>query len=230
MFTFRRVETESELQEVFRLRYQVYCTECGFESPQDHPDGLETDEYDAYSTHFIAIDSDKRIVGSVRLIKNSELGFPIEKYCNPSFDTTRLPKDRVVEISRLAISKVYRRRTIDGLYGTYDGDGGDGGNGKSGLKRRNNRPNIILGLFKAMYRESKWLGVVNWYVAMERSLYVLLRKYGFDFYAVGAEVQYHGRRKPYISRIGNLESTIAKERPEVFKFFTDWTRDADYEI
>lgn len=225
MFTFRRVETESELEEVFRLRYQVYCKECSYESPDDHPNGLETDEYDAHSIHFIAIDPTKKIVGSVRLIRNSELGFPIEKYCNPTMDTSRLPRDKIVEISRLAISKTYRRRNADGLYGTYDGD--KGGNG---LKRRDNRPNIILGLFKAMYRESKWLGMLNWYVAMERSLYVLLRRYGFDFYAVGAEVQYHGRRKPYISRIGNLESTIAKERPEVFRFFTDWPRRADYEI
>jgi N-acyl amino acid synthase of PEP-CTERM/exosortase system len=227
MFTFRRVETEEELEEVYRLRFHVYCTECSFESPDDHPDGRETDEYDAHSIHFIAIDPAKNIVGSVRLIKHSELGFPIEKYCNPDIDTSRLPKDRVVEISRLAISKAYRRRDADGLYGTYKDDvKGNGG----GFKRRDHRPNIILGLFKAMYRESKWLGIVNWYVAMEKSLYVLLRRYGFDFYAVGAEVQYHGRRKPYISRIGNIESSIAKERPEVFKFFTDWPRRTDYEI
>ncbi len=225
MFTFRRVETESELEEVFRLRFQVYCNESGFESPEDHPDGLERDEYDAHSTHFIAINPAGKIVGSVRLIRYSELGFPIEKYCNPSIDTSRLPKDKVVEISRLAISKAYRRRDLDGLYGTYGGDGKG-----SGLKRRDDRPNMILGLFKALYRESKWLGIVNWYVAMEKSLYLLLRRYGFDFYAAGVEVEYHGRRKPYISRIGNLESTIAKERPEVFRFFTDWPRDTDYKI
>jgi len=227
MFTFRRVETESELEEVFRLRYQVYCVECDYESPDDHPGGLETDEYDAHSIHFIAIDSAKNIVGSVRLIKFSELGFPIEKYCSLSMDTSRLPKDKILEISRLAISKDYRRRGADGLYGTYKGDIKNNGNG---FKRRDHRPNIILGLFKAMYRESKWLGIVNWYVAMEKSLYILLRRYGFDFYAVGAEVEYHGLRRPYISRIGNIESTIAKERPEVFSFFTDWPRRADYEI
>src|SRR3546814_14902814 len=37
--------------EVFRLRYQVYCVENPFEDPAEHPDGLEHDVYDERATH-----------------------------------------------------------------------------------------------------------------------------------------------------------------------------------
>ena len=40
---------------VYRVRYQVYCIECGFENPQNYPNGMEWDKYDPYSIHFIAL-------------------------------------------------------------------------------------------------------------------------------------------------------------------------------
>src|SRR3546814_11995012 len=37
--------------EVFRLRYQVYCVENPFADPAAHPDGLAHDVYDERATH-----------------------------------------------------------------------------------------------------------------------------------------------------------------------------------
>ena len=36
---------------VFRLRYQIYCMETGFERPEDFPDGLEKDAFDGRAVH-----------------------------------------------------------------------------------------------------------------------------------------------------------------------------------
>ena len=228
MFTFRRVETEHELEEVFKLRYQVYCLECDFESPEDHPGGLESDEFDKHSVHFIAIDSQDNIVGTVRLIRDSEIGFPIERFCKIDIDTSRIPRDGIAEISRLAISKMYRRRAGDGIY-AMSGAVEDPPEQQYSYNRRR-RPEIVLGLLKALYRESKWQGVVNWYAAMEKPLFALLKRYGFVFREIGEETHYHGLRTPYIARIGNIESTIARTKPDLFHFFTDWDRAPVYSI
>ncbi|OGP16683.1 MAG: hypothetical protein A2V21_305210 [Deltaproteobacteria bacterium GWC2_55_46] len=227
MFTFKRVETEDELKEVFKLRYQVYCLECGFESTADHPSGTERDEYDEHSVHFIAKDRHDNIVGTVRLIKSSELGFPIEKHCKTRLDTSQVPKDSAVEVSRLAISKLYRRRAGDDLYGA-SGSTVDESSSAGHSQRR--RPEIVLGLYKAMYRESKWLGVVNWYAVMEKSLFQLLKVSGVVFNQIGDVTEYHGNRIPYIARISNIERQIAQRKPELFHFFTDWERDSTYSI
>src|SRR3989304_5425916 len=225
MFTFKRVETESELNEVFKLRYQVYCIECGFESTEDHPAGSERDEYDEHAVHFIARDRNGNIVGTVRLIVASELGFPIERYCKTKLDTSLIPKDSAVEVSRLAISKLYRRRSGDGLYGATNAAVDDGS-----VQGHRRRPEIVLGLYKAMYRESKWLGGGNWYAVMEKSLFHLLKGSGVVFNQIGDVTEYHGNRIPYIARLSNIERQIAQNKPELFRFFTDWDRDSIYSI
>ncbi len=219
VFTFRIASTDREKEEIYRLRYQVYCLECGYESPEDYPDGLETDEYDRYSVHFLAVDGDQNVVGTVRLILHSELGFPIEKHCRFHVDVSKIPHNTLAEISRLAISKMYRRRAYDRLYGESELH-----MKKPNLYERRHRHEILLGLLKVMYRESKWLGLTHWYAVMEDSLFELLKRYGFLFNRIGEKVDYHGIRAPYVARIGNIESLIARTRPELFQFFTDWKR------
>jgi N-acyl amino acid synthase of PEP-CTERM/exosortase system len=41
--------------EVYKLRYQVYCIETGFEKPELYPDGIEFDEYDSQSFHYLKL-------------------------------------------------------------------------------------------------------------------------------------------------------------------------------
>lgn len=217
------------MEEVFRLRYQVYCTECGFEDPKDHTHGIEKDEYDEHATHFVAVHpEDNKIIGTVRLINNSVLGFPIEKFCTVDLDTSKIPKDDIGEISRLAISKTFRRRVGDGVYGGSDRV--PGREDKSGDNRRDSNLPIVMGLLKAIYIESKCRGKINWYAAMERSLFLLLKRLGFVFHPIGGESNYHGYRTPYIIRIGTLDSEIAKKNPKLFKTFTGFDSDQPFEM
>ncbi|HEY3379789.1 MAG TPA: GNAT family N-acyltransferase [Armatimonadota bacterium] len=103
-FTVRRVETRDELQAAYRLRYQVYCQEYGYLDPQRYADGLESDEWDAHSVHFIVLTPDERMIATSRLIGDSERGLLIEQYV-PLPPATRGAR---FEVSRLTMSLEYR--------------------------------------------------------------------------------------------------------------------------
>jgi len=77
-FKVSPVSDEKELTEIFRLRYKIYCLEWGFEKPESYANGILTDIYDDYSLHFAVRDYSNKIVGAIRLILYSEVGFPIE--------------------------------------------------------------------------------------------------------------------------------------------------------
>ena len=113
---------EPLINEVYRLRYKVYCEEWGFEKPEDHPGGLEMDQFDAHSVHIGAVLKETGLlIGTIRIIMNSNMGFPIENHCRIEKDLSWLDKARIGEISRLAVSKDYRKRAIDKLI-YNDGD------------------------------------------------------------------------------------------------------------
>src|SRR5262249_46643659 len=78
---FRRASDSKDLGTIFRLRYQVYVLEQHFERAEDHPGGIECDEFDANAVHFLC---ESLVTGapiaSVRLILASHRGFPIERH------------------------------------------------------------------------------------------------------------------------------------------------------
>jgi N-acyl-L-homoserine lactone synthetase len=177
------------MEEVYRLRYEVYCLDCGFEDPADYPDGLEQDEYDPHSVHFIAYHPTHGIVGTVRLVLDSPLGFPLERYCRVDGEAKRLQRPRLAEISRLAVKKAWRSSAI------------------------------TLGLLKILYQESKRLGLRYWLAAMEKKLERLLRRFSLIFNQIGALVDYHGPRIPFLGVVKSLEYTLATKEPGVFDYF-----------
>jgi N-acyl amino acid synthase of PEP-CTERM/exosortase system len=227
---FKQVETEAELREVYRLRYQVYCLERGFEALEDHPEGIEKDKYDPYSVHFIALDADKKVIGTARLVKHNAIGFPAVENCKFRINLDNIPADNIAEISRFAISKVLRRRVTDGVTGLPDPVADAEAARRLNIEDRRLCPQVALGLLKALYRESKWLGIENWICAIEKATHILLRHHSVPFVQVGDEVEYHGRRAPYMVRLSVIERTMALDNPKNFRFMTDWPRKAMFEL
>jgi N-acyl amino acid synthase of PEP-CTERM/exosortase system len=218
-FLFRKIPKDDPLiNEVYRLRYKVYCEEWGFEKPEDHPGGLETDEYDPHSVHLGAFSQESGdLIGTIRLSLNSELGFPIEKHCIFSTDISWLNKDRVAEISRLAVSKEYRKRAVDCLI--YN-DGQLGSDPRELAKeiqeKRKQEFLIIMGLYTCMYMESASLGLTHWYAVMAKGLRILLRRMSIQLTPIGPEVEYHGLRVPYLGTIADILKNVSEERAEFF--------------
>ena len=96
-------KTEREMQDIYKLRYRVYKN-VGYIDPKNYPGGTFKDPYDKYSVNFLAYYKGKP-AGIVRLVKDSELGYTLEKYYN-----TQLPLkgSEAVEVSRLAVDKKHR--------------------------------------------------------------------------------------------------------------------------
>lgn len=223
---FVQVDSEELKKAVYRLRYQVYAEEFGFEKAADCPDGLEIDKYDENSIHFAALDEQKNIIGTVRLVVNSEKGFPVEQAAGIHIFGKKSDLDKTVEISRLAVSKLYRRRAEDGFLGIESyiskSEGGivpDDGH-ITGIYQRRKRPVIILGLFRSLYQACKKMGIEYMYLIAEKKLFYLLKRQGFIFDQIGDPVNYHGLRIPYYGVIRKMEQNLGKNKPKIFKMMT----------
>lgn len=215
-FTFRMLEPHEPLEPIFRLRYQVYCNECNFIKAEDYPDKIEKDAYDQYSLQFVAEDKSGPI-GTSRLILDSPLGFPIEKHFSElAIDHAALDRAHLTEVSRLIISKEYRRRRDDGMYYTVEDKAEDGN--RDLIKRI--RP-MAFGLYREMYQESKRRGIKHWFAIMENSLCLLLRLHCFTFHEIGKEIDFYGPVKGYLAHIAEIELQIHQKMPKLSEYFRD---------
>ena len=100
---FRLADSLSDLEQVFRLRYQV-VVEKGWAKPENFPDGMEQDAYDERAVHILALD-DGRLIGTSRLVlpqPGSRL--PTEE----AFDLVFEPKGDVADIGRVCVAAGYR--------------------------------------------------------------------------------------------------------------------------
>ncbi|OGP63457.1 MAG: long-chain N-acyl amino acid synthase [Deltaproteobacteria bacterium RBG_13_49_15] len=220
-FKFGLVDSEEVRKAIHRLRYKIYVEEFCFEKPGDHPGGVEMDEYDPVSIHFAAMDSDDEVIGTIRMILDSKKGFPIEHAARLNFNGLKPPPpERTSEISRLAVSKTYRRRQEDGIFGVESylkkSEGGilanDGRPDKEQKQRE--RPMIVLGLYQAMYHEAKRRGITHLYMITEQKLFYALRHFGIYFKQIGDPVEYHGLRVPYIGIVAEMEKKLKEFHPK----------------
>lgn len=222
-FRFGLVENKEVLKDTFRMRHEVYVQEFGFENKDDHADGLETDEHENNSIHFACLNETDSVVGTIRLVLDSDKGFPIEQAVETNFIGKKPHASQIGEISRLTVSKDLRRRKEDGMYGVEsylkEKEGGilpNDGTIPDEMQGRKN-PIIVLGLYQVMYHVSKRRGITHWYMITEDKLFYALKKYGFIFHQIGEPVEYHGQRTPYLGIIDEIERNYFKNNPEMFK-------------
>lgn len=207
---FVRLDDSTELLETsYRLRYQVYGLEKGFFKPDHRVDSRDQDDYDQWSLHFGAIDSNGNMVGTIRMVIPPAGQFPLLDHCTLDCKNI-LTQFKTAEISRLAISKSYLLKKQVKLFGIR-------------VRREKEslllRKKLVMGLYRAVYRESKRQGVEYWVAAMERSLQRLLSRHSFCFRPVGPEVDYYGPVTPYLASVDEMESAVRSHRPSLFEAF-----------
>lgn len=100
----RQATSESDRRKIFELRYRVYCKEKKYLSIVQSQEEIENDEFDECSVHYIAFNSGTEAVGTIRLILNSPIRFPINKY----FDIPEDGSKDIAEVSRLIVLKEER--------------------------------------------------------------------------------------------------------------------------
>lgn len=245
------VDSDALRETVFRLRYQVYCVETGFEDAARYPDRLERDAFDGGSAHtLLRHRATGWWAGTVRLVlpheDSPEQLFPAEIACGRVFSphllgAISLPRASAAEVSRFAVSREFRRRHAEYLSPTgisvdmdYDRRGRSELRGASsgecperGAERRTRSeerkmvPHITLGLIEGLVAMSGRHGVSHWCAVMEHTLLRLLTRFGIYFQHVGSPVEYHGKRQPCVASLDNLLLGVKRQHYEIWEVLTD---------
>ena len=229
-FEVRLVDDDPDLlQEAYRLRYHVYCVEHAFEDPARFPDGLEVDEFDTRSLHSLLVHRPSGVIaGTVRLIlpdADDPMGsLPIDLVCSePALkDPSQVPRARMGEVSRFAVSRSFRRRVGEAGSPTAVTDESLAAMeaAQRDMADRRLAPHITLGLIESLVSMSVRSGTTHWCSVMERALLRLLSRIGIYFENLGPEVEYHGRRQPCFSELSLLLARVREERLDVWEVLT----------
>jgi len=187
-FKFRVAENLDDYLKAYQIRYEVYCEEYNYLNPKDYPNRLEKDQYDPHSEHFLINNSTKDIVAYVRLILNSKEGFPIEKHFKLDLKDFKIDKNKTGEISRLIVSREYRRL------------------------------HIILVLIKGLYKYVKVHGIEYIYSVMDDRLLNMLIKLGFPFRKIGPYTTYQGITCPNILVVKEMEDNLRKRNNLLYRY------------
>ncbi|RBW50238.1 PEP-CTERM/exosortase system-associated acyltransferase [Marinobacter sp. F3R11] len=229
VFSVQLATSQETINEVFRLRYQVYCIDRPFEDPSSFADKREHDAYDARSVHgLIRHRMSGDSVAAVRLVMAGQhpgaTDFPMEAPCIHRMDKdaqaaiTSVRRDQIAEISRMAVSREFRRRLNEEKEVSGISEPAyyiDSENGKRAM------PYISLGLFAAILQMSIKNGITHWMAVMEPAQLRLLKRFGVEFDHVGPVMEYHGRRCPAFTEAATLIERMRKQRPDVWSLITN---------
>ena len=217
------------INEVYRLRYQVYCLEHPFEDPSRFPDQLERDSYDDRSLHSLLIHRPSGVIaGTVRLIlpesENPVGSLPIDNVCQePELrNPVAAPRSSMGEVSRFAVSKSFRRRIGEAGSPTAVTDESIAAMeaAQKDMADRRLAPHITLGLIESLVAMSVQSGTTHWCSVMERALLRLLSRIGIYFEHLGPQVEHHGRRQPCYIELRTLLARVKEERFDVWEILT----------
>jgi N-acyl amino acid synthase of PEP-CTERM/exosortase system len=199
-------------EEVFRIRYDVYCDELRFEDPERFPSRQETDGFDRFSLHCLLLHkASNTFAGCVRLVQvdpeNPEEPLPFERLCKGVMNEELLAKlvpdrTKVGEISRLAVRASFRRRK-----GESSVPGGlvEARQGPIGGMRT---PWIALGLYLSAAAIGLIKGLNGVFALMEPRLARRLGTYGIRFQQVGEPVEHRGQRAPFFISRNDLYASV----------------------
>ena len=186
--------------EVYKLRYQVYCIENKFLNSEHYPDNLEFDDYDQHSVHYlIRHRKSGDYAATTRLIlpdaNNPEKLFPLELHCEIDNVAVMQPINRkhLGEVSRFCVSKAFKKRKNEAS--TLAAIGSDWQNHFT-LDERRTFPHITLALIACFIKASHENDIHYLYATMEPSLLRFVSALGINFIKIGPLVDYHGERWP----------------------------------
>jgi N-acyl amino acid synthase of PEP-CTERM/exosortase system len=221
VFSSSIADSPEDRDECFRIRFQVYCIDNGFEDPANNPDGLERDGFDSHSVHSVLThNATGNAIGTVRLVLPEEDGerrvLPMQRIAGAiaADGAAPFPAWRTAEISRFSIVKSFRHHTPDQGFEAR----------LSSEEWRKMLFHLPLGLIKSCVEMSVREGMTHWAAVMEPALLRLLTRLGIHFNPLGALVEYHGRRQPCWVDIGAMLARVHAERPDVWEVITDGGR------
>ncbi len=155
----------------FRLRYEVYCRETGFEPAEQHPEGIERDAYDEHAEHFLISHEgrppDARWVGAMRLILPGNQPLPTTANCRLFPEVAAQSWEPALEVSRLIV--------------------------------RGASPEVLYHLCQASQEYARRHGYRRMFFLVRPALVRLLRRHGLPIEVCGAPHRHRGTRIPCLA-------------------------------
>lgn len=184
------------LDRIYRLRFQIYCVENRFEDPADNPNGRERDANDDRAAHLLLLHRESgEAAGTARVIlpELEDRPLPIEEVLDTDGRQSfrDLPPGSTGEISRFAVSRVFRRHQLQEF------------RFPPGTMRF-----ITFGLFRGILEICLERRITHVTAIMEPALLRLLSRFGLNFHAIGGLVEYHGLRQPCVARLQELIDNV----------------------
>jgi len=193
--------TPELLEQAHRIRYDVYCQEFHYEREEDCPGGMERDEYDDHALQILVTHKASCIgAGCVRMVRpptdDPDFVLPMELHCGHTLNHSerhpqQLPRNRLAEISRLAVHTSFRRRLgeSESPFGALTP--------APDRQERRTFPMVSLALFAGATALLALTQRPHMFVMMEPRLARRLQGLGFPFVQVGEPMDYHGVRAAY---------------------------------
>lgn len=218
-FSIELANTPEARENVYRIRYNVYCKEFGYEPIENFPGQMEYDDYDSISTHLLIRHRESGIpAGCVRVVPSVSgekiTPLPFEKFCSESVDQEKIAhiakqRKQMCEISRLAVDKIFRRRAGEGRYGNIFGL-------KVVEEEQRTFPLIAVAAYFSASATAGLLGKFDAFAMMEPFLPRLLKRSGIRSIKVGKEIDYHGLRAPYYFDQRSVQASLSPEMKEIY--------------
>lgn len=203
------------MEDVFRLRFKVYCDEKGFLPGADYPLGLEIDEFDPRAIHIIVNGDDGIVIGYMRILDGQDTaGYPLFAHGLTAYDDFPLPPEGgAIEISRMIVRSDYRHefRPAD--------DGMSPDEALPDPAARNASDLVQYKLLRIAYRHAFDNGIRWIYAAMEPTLHRKFRMMGMPFRAIGPTGDYLGEVRPYAMNIREMQAVLKEIHPDAWVFF-----------
>lgn len=212
-FDVELASTPLQQEQVFRVRYRIYCEEFHYEPVEAFPNKLETDEFDERSRHSLITHKATGMgAGCARLVFADEHSqMPMEKYCANAIDDKSIRpydgrRDTICEFSRLGVDGAFRRRAGEsasrfGKVAAID------------CSKREERTFSLIAVATILsgFAMSELLGRPYCFAMMEPFLPRLLRRSGLIVHRIGEDIEYHGQRAPYFFETGEIMKGMPDE-------------------
>lgn len=203
-FRIQSANDRRAMEDVFRIRHEVYCEDLGFEELRE--DRLETDEHDRNSQHCLLHTEDEthEPVGCTRVVMTDpddrSQPLPFEITCAATLDRSIIdpaaqPRERIGEVSRLAVRRHFRRRKGEenGSVSIQNDDFG-----KPGQTRF---PYIPVSLYLGAIALAERNGLDTLFVLTEPRLATHFARLGVDIRQIGGPVSHRGVRIPSMLKV-----------------------------
>ncbi|MDW9478860.1 PEP-CTERM/exosortase system-associated acyltransferase [Sinorhizobium meliloti] len=208
------------MEDVFRLRFQVYCEEKKFLPRAAYPNNLEIDEFDDQSIHVAIYGDDPFPKGYLRVVEaRDQTELPLFAHglaVGPEFPFPA--PGGAVEISRMMVRSDYRHklRSVEDGFPPSE---------LAAPPAKNASDLIQLKLIRLAYRHAIETDIRWFLAAIEPAQGRKLNMMGFPIKPIGPMADYFGDVSPHALDLREMELSLREKSPAVWAFFANPAED-----